>query len=351
MSSATLAALDPVTAGTGEYRVSLKPGVNAGSYTTALTAALGDGYLVGDRGGDRALVAITTLVGLLTLLIIGVAGLGVLNTVALQVRERAHDIGIFKALGMTPRQTLTMVVCSVAVTGLVAGIIAVPAGIALHHNVLPSMAHAASSNVPGSVMSVFSLPEMIGLALAGLLIAVIGALAPPPGRPLAHRRRAPHRVTHFRAGPALSRLRRDGGGRMDSFAGKLAVVTGGGSGMGRELVVKLAAAGCAVAACDVRQAAAEETAALARAGAPDGTMVTAHACDVADEAQVARFRDEALAAHGAGNHGPATWTWCSATRGPAGPAASSTTRGRCGSGCSRSTSGACTTAPGSSCRC
>ncbi len=178
MSSATLAALDPATAGTGEYRVSLKPGVNAGSYTTALTAALGDGYLVGDRGGDRALVAITTLVGLLTLLIIGVAGLGVLNTVALQVRERAHDIGIFKALGMTPRQTLTMVVCSVAVTGLVAGIIAVPAGIALHHNVLPSMAHAANSNVPGSVMSVFSLPEMIGLALAGLLIAVIGALAP-----------------------------------------------------------------------------------------------------------------------------------------------------------------------------
>jgi NAD(P)-dependent dehydrogenase (short-subunit alcohol dehydrogenase family) len=88
---------------------------------------------------------------------------------------------------------------------------------------------------------------------------------------------------------------------MDTFAGKFAVVTGGGSGMGRELVIRLAAGGCAVAACDVRKDTAEETAALARAGAPDGTAVTAHACDVADEAQVARFRDEALAAHGTGH--------------------------------------------------
>ncbi|HEY2267081.1 MAG TPA: hypothetical protein VGI96_30970 [Streptosporangiaceae bacterium] len=33
--------------------------------------------------------------------------------------ERAHDLGIFKAIGMTSRQTIAMVVCSVVGTGLV----------------------------------------------------------------------------------------------------------------------------------------------------------------------------------------------------------------------------------------
>jgi NAD(P)-dependent dehydrogenase (short-subunit alcohol dehydrogenase family) len=84
---------------------------------------------------------------------------------------------------------------------------------------------------------------------------------------------------------------------MDSFAGKLAVVTGGGSGMGRELVRQLAAQGCSVATCDVRAEAVAETAALAREGAPPGTRVTSHDCDVSDEAQVLRFRDELLGEH------------------------------------------------------
>jgi NAD(P)-dependent dehydrogenase (short-subunit alcohol dehydrogenase family) len=86
---------------------------------------------------------------------------------------------------------------------------------------------------------------------------------------------------------------------MESFAGKVAILTGGGSGMGRELVRQLAAGGCSVAACDVHRNAVAETAELARAGAPSGTTVTSHSCDVADEAQVLRFRDEALAAHAA----------------------------------------------------
>src|ERR1700684_2018037 len=86
---------------------------------------------------------------------------------------------------------------------------------------------------------------------------------------------------------------------MDSFAGKLAVVTGGGAGMGRELVRQLAAQGCSVAACDLNADAVAVTAATAWAAAPPGTTVTGHACDVSDEAQVLRFRDELLREHAA----------------------------------------------------
>jgi NAD(P)-dependent dehydrogenase (short-subunit alcohol dehydrogenase family) len=84
---------------------------------------------------------------------------------------------------------------------------------------------------------------------------------------------------------------------VDSFAGKLAAVTGGGSGMGRELVRQLAAQGCSVAACDLFADTVAETADSAKATAPPGVLVTAHACDVADEAQVLRFRDELLEQH------------------------------------------------------
>jgi putative ABC transport system permease protein len=178
MSPATLAAIDPSTARPQQYDVAVRPGTRPPAYASTVSSALGRAYQAYSSGGAKTLTAVLALVAMLTILIIVVAGLGVLNTVALQIRERAHDIGVFKSVGMTPRQTLAMIVCSVAFTGLIAGIVAVPAGVYLHHGVLPVMAHAANSGYPPSLISVYAPWELVLLGLAGLIIAVAGALGP-----------------------------------------------------------------------------------------------------------------------------------------------------------------------------
>ncbi len=83
---------------------------------------------------------------------------------------------------------------------------------------------------------------------------------------------------------------------MKDFEGRIAVVTGGGTGMGRELVRQLVAEGCNVATCDVFAEAMAETKRLCEADRlPQGLRITTHIADVSDEAQVQRFRDDVAA--------------------------------------------------------
>jgi putative ABC transport system permease protein len=163
------------------YEIQLKPGTDRRAYAEALQMA-DPGLAVSVRGGDgigTALLLIESTLGGLALILTLIAVAGVFNTVVLNTREKARDIAILKAIGMTPRQVVAMVLASVALLGIVGALVGIPAGIALHANILVLMGQIASSTgIPKAFFQVFGIPMLVGLGLAGIAIAMLGAMLP-----------------------------------------------------------------------------------------------------------------------------------------------------------------------------
>ncbi|MBS0278707.1 MAG: SDR family NAD(P)-dependent oxidoreductase [Proteobacteria bacterium] len=78
---------------------------------------------------------------------------------------------------------------------------------------------------------------------------------------------------------------------MKDFSGKYAVITGGGTGMGRELAIQLTAEGCNVAMCDVSPENMAKTKELCVKDAPQGTRVATFKADVSLEKQMTDWAD------------------------------------------------------------
>ncbi len=82
---------------------------------------------------------------------------------------------------------------------------------------------------------------------------------------------------------------------MKNFAGKVAVITGAGSGIGRYLGILLARSGCQVALCDINPTALEETANMAKTY---NVPVSTHQLDVADRQAILALPEIILNRHG-----------------------------------------------------
>ena len=171
-----------LTPRTDQFNVELGANVDGPNWAASATAALSplNASVDHEPGGNRSDVVLTmsALVATLSVMLLVVAALGVLNTVVQDTRERIHDLGIFKALGMTPRQTVSMVLTSVAFTGLVAGLIGVPIGTALEKATITPMGDAVGMHLPPSVTHTYSLGLWLPLLAGGVAIAVLGALLP-----------------------------------------------------------------------------------------------------------------------------------------------------------------------------
>jgi putative ABC transport system permease protein len=165
-----------------QFEIALTGGTDPHAYVEALSATFGRTPVLPQATADsersEVIDIMLSLIATLSLLISAVAALGVFNTVVLNTRERVHEIGVLKSIGMTPRQVRVMVVTSMVTIGVLAGAIAVPVGWALHRWIVPVMADAAGTGIPHSILAVYRPVELIALGATGVALAVLGALVP-----------------------------------------------------------------------------------------------------------------------------------------------------------------------------
>ncbi|WP_042410658.1 ABC transporter permease [Streptacidiphilus carbonis] len=157
------------------YTLQLAPGTDTREVLNAIRAADPGLYAASASPPVGPTVAVVSFSSAFTVLLTIVAALGVFNTVLLNTRERRRDLGMLKAIGMTPRQVTAMTVTSVTALGLVSGLVGIPVGILAHRMIVD---HVGVVEFTESMKDVWHPPQLAALALSGAAIAVLGALIP-----------------------------------------------------------------------------------------------------------------------------------------------------------------------------
>ena len=111
---------------------------------------------------DSLLVVINVLLGLA----IVIALMGIANTMALSVLERTHELGLMRAIGMTRRQTRSLIRLEAGVVSLFGAILGVVVGIAF--------GWAAVLAIPDSFIGELSIP--VGTLAIYVVIATVAGL-------------------------------------------------------------------------------------------------------------------------------------------------------------------------------
>ncbi|MEU9048814.1 FtsX-like permease family protein [Streptomyces sp. NPDC048384] len=159
------------------YHVALSDGTDPDAYARAVRAA-DSGTTPDVRDANTITQTVIGSATALTVMLTVVASLGVFNTVVLNTRDRRRDLGMLKSIGMTPRQVTVMTVTSMAVLGALGSLLGIPLGVAGYQLVIPRMVDAVDITLPAYMTDVWRAPALAGLALAGVVIAVLGAFVP-----------------------------------------------------------------------------------------------------------------------------------------------------------------------------
>ena len=162
------------------YLVQLRPGSDADGFAAAVRAQEPDflTVTVSQARPDAAGNAINTIMAILSVVLGLIAAVGVFSTLLLYVHERSRDIAIMKAIGMSPRQLLVMVMTSAAVLGLIGGLVGIAVGVRTYHGLVTQLARGIGVSPPPFAFDVLHPMTLYPLTLAGLAIALAGALLP-----------------------------------------------------------------------------------------------------------------------------------------------------------------------------
>jgi putative ABC transport system permease protein len=109
------------------------------------------------------------ITGVLRFLALVVAFIGVLSALMALQLERGHELGVLRANGLTPGQVWQLVTVQTGLMGLVAGLLAVPAGLAL----AVVMIFVVNKRSFGWTLQLEMRPEIL---LQAVLLALVGAL-------------------------------------------------------------------------------------------------------------------------------------------------------------------------------
>jgi putative ABC transport system permease protein len=176
---ATVAAVKPPVE-PFSYYVTLAPGTDVTAYVQQVGALQPD--LMDVRASDNSIIAPVKIIDSVLLIIAAVLALigigGVFNTLLLNTRERVHDTATLKAIGMSPRQVIVMVAASAGLLALVGGLLAMPAGLALHHVLNDVISSAAGNDTPPGAYGVFNPFELALIPLLAVAVAMLAALVP-----------------------------------------------------------------------------------------------------------------------------------------------------------------------------
>jgi putative ABC transport system permease protein len=170
---------DGETGEPGIFMVGLKPGVTAKQYIDSVATGGNAGLVAMYQDADQVSMAELRIVILtLTIALLVVAGLGIAHTVVLNTRERRRDLGIVKAVGMTPAQVVVMAVTSMAALGLIGGVLGLPGGVAAQQWIIGQIGRSENTRLPQFIIDVYAMPALTVLLFCGVVLAVVAALIP-----------------------------------------------------------------------------------------------------------------------------------------------------------------------------